>query len=460
MRERWGAAIGVSAGSVAALLFLVLLFHVSHAGAAPQAESGRSFIGVASCAGSTCHGRSEANGKIVRQDELMLWQSASSPTGAHSRAWRVLTEPRGKAIAGRLGLGNAGTAAMCVGCHATPAGAGQRGARFQHSDGVGCEGCHGAASAWLASHYAVGGTHAANVARGMVPLENPRARAARCLDCHFGSADQGQFVNHRIMAAGHPRISFELDLFTTLQQHHNEDADYAQRKGRSSPVQVWAVGQAMALERSLGLFASARGTEGVFPEFYFFDCHTCHRRISDEPSFAPNPTNNPGRPIPTGMPAYNDENMIMLSAAARVAAPGLSARFEQDSRAFHRALASDRPAAVAAAARLRESARAVGNAFAGNGVSREQTFAIIQAIAGNAVSGRFTDYEGSVQAVMAVDTLLSALVKSGQVAPGAEKAIRADIELAYRAVREPNAFRAGDFRASLGRAAAAIGRLK
>jgi hypothetical protein len=294
----------------------------------------------------------------------------------------------------------------------------------------------------------------------MVPLENPRARAARCLDCHFGSADQGQFVNHRIMAAGHPRISFELDLFTTLQQHHNEDADYAQRKGRSSPVQVWAVGQAMALERSLGLFASARGTEGVFPEFYFFDCHTCHRRISDEPSFAPSPTNNPGRPIPAGMPAYNDENMIMLSAAARVAAPGLSARFEQDSRAFHRALASDRPAAVAAAARLRESARAVGNVFAGNGVSREQTFAIIQAIAGNAVSGRFTDYEGSVQAVMAVDTLLSALVKSGQVAPGAEKAIRADIELAYRAVREPNAFRAGDFRASLGRAAAAIGRLK
>jgi hypothetical protein len=112
MRERWGAAIGVSAGSLAALLFVALLFHVSHAGALPQAEGGRSFMGVASCAGSTCHGRSEANGKIVRQDELMLWQSASSPTGAHSRAWRVLTEPRGKAIAGRLGLGNAGTAAM------------------------------------------------------------------------------------------------------------------------------------------------------------------------------------------------------------------------------------------------------------------------------------------------------------------------------------------------------------
>ncbi len=458
MRRRWGVAIGASAASVAASLFLLLLLHIPDAGAAYQAS--RSFTGVASCAGSTCHGRSEANGKIVRQDELMLWQSASSPTGAHSRAWRVLTEPRAKAIAARLGIGDAGSAAMCLGCHATPAGGGQRGPRFQRSDGVGCEGCHGAASAWLASHYAVGGTHAANVARGMVPLENPRARASICLDCHFGSAEQGQFVNHRIMAAGHPRINFELDLFTTLQQHHNEDADYAQRKGRTGTVQVWAVGQAMALERSLSLFASPRGNEGVFPEFYFFDCHTCHRRISDEPSFSPAFKTNPARPIPAGMPAYNDENMIMLSAAARVAAPGLFDRFERDSRAFHAALASDRSSAIAAAAKLRESTRAVGNAFASGGVSRAQTFAIIDAIAGNAVLARFTDYEGSVQAVMAVDTLLSALVKAGQVAPAAAKGIRAELEVAYRAVRDPNAFRPNEFRASLGRAAGAIARLK
>jgi hypothetical protein len=38
--------------------------------------------------------------------------------------------------------------------------------------------------------------------------------------------------------------------------------------------------------------------------------------------------------------------------------------------------------------------------------------------------------------------------------------IRADINAAYRAVHEPNDYRPRDFRASLGRAAAAIGRLK
>ena len=454
-------AIGSAAGALLLSIFLlILVLRPTGASALIQGQSGFAHVGVASCAGSTCHGRSEADGKIVRQDELRSWQDEASPSGAHSRAWRVLTEPRSRAIAARLGIGQASTAPMCLGCHATPAAQSQRGPRFQLSDGVGCEGCHGAAGGWLASHYAVGGTHASNVSRGMVPLESPRARASVCLDCHYGSADQGQFVNHRIMAAGHPRISFELDLFSTLQQHHNEDGDYVQRKGRTDSVRMWAVGQTMALERSLSLFSGPRGTEGIFPEFYFFDCHTCHRRISDDPRFDPDGETNPGRPIPGGMPAYNDENMIMLSAAARVAAPGLAARFDRDSRAFHAALARDRPSAVAAAGVLRESARALGSAFSAGGISRAQTFEIIDSIAGSAISPRFTDYAGSVQAVMAVDTLLSSLVNSGAIASASAHTIRSDINLAYRAVRDPNAYRPREFRASLGRAAAAIRRLK
>jgi hypothetical protein len=185
-----------------------------------------------------------------------------------------------------------------------------------------------------------------------------------CLDCHFGSGDGGQFVDHRIMAAGHPRISFELDLFTTLQQHHNEDTDYAQRKQRPSGVQVWAVGQAMALDRSLALFAGPRGNRGSFPNSISSTATPVHRRISDDPGFRPSNVSNPSRPGPGDLPSYNDENMIMLAAAVRVAAPSLSARFERDSRAFHAAMAQGRPAAVAAAGRLRESAMAVGNAIA------------------------------------------------------------------------------------------------
>ena len=465
MRRNRDIAIGFGSLSlaVAALASFLFLMKPVGAEAVAQASGGGAHVGVASCGGTTCHGRSEGNGAVVRQDELMIWQDPASPAGAHSRAYAVLATPRSREIARRLGLPNndATRAAMCVGCHATPAAEGRRGPRFQLSDGVGCEGCHGAAGGWLASHYAVGGTHAANVARGLVPLENPRARANVCLDCHFGSADQGQFVTHRIMAAGHPRIAFELDLFTTLQAHHSEDADYHARKGRPNPVQTWAVGQAMALDRSLTLFStSERGTEGIFPEFYFFDCHSCHRRISDDPRAEPTALANPGRPIPIGMPPYNDENMIMLSAAARVVSPELAQRFERDSRAFHRAIASDRISAVRAAAALRESTLALSSAFGSSAMGPQQTFAIIDGIASTAISERFTDYAGSVQAVMATDTLLSALVAGGQVSNERANSIRGDINLAYQAVRDPNAYDPRQFRASLGRAAAAIRRLR
>ena len=459
-RSRNLAMIFGGAGLLLALL-AALIFRPAGATAQAQPQNSGTYVGVATCSGSTCHGRSEPTGKIVRQDELMIWQDDSTPAGAHSRAWSVLQNPRSRMIAQNLGIGEATRAPMCLGCHATPAPQAARGARFQLSDGVGCEGCHGPASGWLSSHYEVGANHAQNVARGLVPLDNPRARAAQCLDCHFGSADDGQFVNHRIMAAGHPRIAFELDLFSTLQQHHNEDGDYARRKGRTSGVQLWAVGQAMALERSLSLFTNpARGTEGVFPEFYFFDCHSCHRRISDNPNFQPTAVDNPARPIPEGMPAYNDENMIMLAAAARVAAPSIAAQFERDSRAFHQALGRDRASAVAAANRLRDTARNLANAFSSATMGRQQTFAIIDAITSNAIQERYTDYAGSVQAVMATDTLLSSLVNSGQVSTGQAEGIRTDINTAYRAVRDPNEYQPREFRASLGRAASAIRRLR
>jgi len=453
-------AIGLGAfGAIAALTFLLIFKpFASPAVAQGPGHSGATYVGVATCGGTTCHGRSQGDGPHVRQDEIMLWQDPATPAGAHSRAYAVLREPRARAIAERLGLGEATGAPACLGCHATPVG--PRGVRFQTTDGVGCESCHGPASGWLTSHYAVGGTHAANVRNGLVPLDNAQARADRCLNCHFGASAENQFVTHRIMAAGHPRISFELDLFTTLQQHYTVDDDYRQRgKNLASGTQVWATGQAMALERSLSLFVSQRGTEGIFPEFYFFDCHSCHRQISDDPRFRPGAVANPGRPIPSGMPPYNDENMIMLSAAARVVAPGLAARFERDSRAFHAAMATDRPSAVAAAATLRQSARALADAFSGADFGAGATFRIIDTITTEAIRDRFTDYAGSVQAVMATDTLLSSLVNQGRVSAGQANSIRADINGAYRAVHDPNQYDPGGFRASLGRAAAAIRRL-
>src|SRR5438105_1641438 len=82
-------------------------------------------------------------------------------------------------------------------------------------------------------------------ANSLYPTNEPVAEAKLCLSCHFGNADK--FVTHRMMGAGHPRMSFELDTFSQTQPpHFVVDADWYERKGVYDGVRVWAVGQALA----------------------------------------------------------------------------------------------------------------------------------------------------------------------------------------------------------------------
>ena len=163
------------------------------------------------------------------------------------------------------------------------------------------------------------------------------------------------------------------------------------------------------------------------------------------------------------MPPYNDENMIMLvgRGAGRGAAASRRASSATAAPSTPR-MARDRGAAVAAAGRLRETrARARRRLRRRAAWAATQTFAIIDAITSEAISPRFTDYAGSVQAVMAADTLLSALVNAG---PGHRRrgdqrsAPTSTAPIARCAIPMPTI--RGDFRASLGRAAAAIRRLR
>lgn len=456
---RLGGLKAVAAAMTACALAAVLAFAPGAPSTAqPAARTQGVHLGVASCAGSTCHGRGEADGAVVRQNELMTWQDESSPAGAHARAYRVLLEPRSQEIARRLGIGPAHQAGECLACHSDAPAATMRAGKHALSDGVGCEACHGGSSGWISSHTGVGVSHADNVAQGLLALEKPQVRAAVCLDCHFGG-EGDQFVTHRIMAAGHPRISFELDLFTALQRHHDEDADYAKRKTVAAPATMWAVGQAMAVERAASLYAS-RGSDGVFPEFYFLDCRTCHRAFSDSKSMRATWIANPGRPIPSGYPAFNDENMIVLASAAKVAAPDLATALDRDSRAFHASFSRDRAANRAAAVQLAGTARRLADRFDGAALGRAQILAMLDDVLSGATAARYTDYQGGAQAVMAVDSLLNALAAANAGDRRAVAGMKGDVDRAYAAVRDANAWRPADFRAALTRIDSAVARMR
>jgi len=233
-------ALGLAAAALAA--------QAADAPALPY-EAKAMHLGVVNCASSLCHGSiSEWKGSNVLQNEYVTW----SRVDKHAlRANQVLLNDRSRRIAANLGLKQpAHEAKICVDCHGHNPPAERRGERFKASDGISCEACHGPSENWIKSHVAPGATHEQNVRNGLYPTEDPVALARLCLSCHFGNKDK--FVTHRIMGAGHPRLSFELDTFTQTQPpHFVVDEDWRSRKGRWDGVRVWAIGQALAAQESL-----------------------------------------------------------------------------------------------------------------------------------------------------------------------------------------------------------------
>jgi hypothetical protein len=125
----------------------------------------------------------------------------------------VLLGDRAIRIASKLGMPDAKSADSCLNCHAWNLPPDRRGPHFNISDGVGCGACHGGGASWIGVHLS-GASHKANLAAGLYPTENPGARAELCLTCHYGSSER--VVSRKMIEAGHPRLSFELDTYSSM----------------------------------------------------------------------------------------------------------------------------------------------------------------------------------------------------------------------------------------------------
>ncbi len=442
---------------------------------------GQTHLGVATCAGP-CHSRQSAlgvaEGAAMRGSEIVVWQDVNTLRGKHSQAFVALQGPRAQDIGRKLGIGDPARAQECLSCHSDDPAAGKRGPQLLRSDGVSCEACHGGAGGkWLASHYAPGATHAQNVANGMYPTDDPAARARLCASCHLGASAADQYVTHRIMGAGHPRLTFELELFTALQAHHYEDADYARRKPIQNRAKVWAVGQASAMRSDLQLFLdSPHAKAGIFPEETFFDCRSCHRLISDSDDFRSHWKANPGRPTGPGTPVFNDANLIMLAAVERAVSPTLAATLEARARAFHAALQTDGPAVRRAGEALEGALDEVSASLSRARFDIALTRTMLREVVSASLADRYTTYASAEQAIMAIDSLTRTLAdagrplppappKPGQPPPPGQLALatpapkpppqpaKAEIDAAYKVVADPNAYDQDAFRRALGQVA-------
>jgi hypothetical protein len=376
----------------------------------PQYSKDKS-LGVASCASSLCNGAVETwKDSNVLQNEYVTW----SRSDKHARSYAVLLNDRSKEIAKKLGMKEAPHKAdLCLDCHTYNPPPPHRGEGFLIADGIACEACHGPAERWIKGHVEPKANHAGNVANGMYPTNDDVARAKLCLSCHLGN--EQKFVTHKIMAAGHPRMSFELDTFTQIgPAHFRIDDDWRKRKGSWDGVRAWAIGQAVAAQDIIGLLLSPRGRDDLFPELVLFDCHSCHHPMADKRNTAARWGAGPG------IVRLNDASLLMLRQIARRVDVDGAAAFAQQVERLHRAVASGDDT-MAQARGVQEMIAGLIPKISAHGFSVDDVRGILGGLIDDGLAGQYGDYQGAEQAAMALQSVADFMARRGMLRPATVK---------------------------------------
>ncbi|HSD74355.1 MAG TPA: multiheme c-type cytochrome [Steroidobacteraceae bacterium] len=390
------------ASRLSALTSLALVLFAPHA----RADGAFRHLGVASCASSICHGSAKPlDAHTVQQNEYVTWMHFDP----HSGAYRTLLEERSQVMARRLGIGAAHEARLCLDCHADNTAPSQRGPRFQLSDGIGCETCHGGAEAWIARHDDSPALPRPELERlGLHRGEDPEARAALCVSCHVGAGER--FADHRLMAAGHPRLSFELDTFTELwrtsggREHYRRDADYLSRKSVPTGSDTWVAGLMEAVRVQLAQMRGAHAqSAGGLPEFALYNCYSCHRAMR----FNYGEGRGLAADLAPGSLRLDDSRLVMLSAVFAAVSPADDESLRAQTAGLHRAASDGREALTAASAGLESWLAQARERVSAQPLSREQKKLIVQNLVKAAERGEYGDYAAAEQAAMAIVLLLA-----------------------------------------------------
>ncbi|HVO29346.1 MAG TPA: multiheme c-type cytochrome [bacterium] len=184
MNRKLGLTLTAAAGLVAWALSGTV------ATPAASAAAPAKFIGVSGCGSSSCHGNPSGS------NEMKTWQDKDPHAGAYEK----LSDEKATKIAKAVGEADATTSAKCLGCHSTggDASADMKEKTLKAEDGVSCESCHGAGSAYKDDKHQKDRAFA--LANGLVDLAKKDVRKANCDKCH-GKIDD------KMVAAGHPKPS-------------------------------------------------------------------------------------------------------------------------------------------------------------------------------------------------------------------------------------------------------------
>ena len=376
------------------LILLFFFFWSFNLSADDQVSSSSAVhLGVKTCSNTTCHAANNPwQISAVLQNEYITWLNESK----HSNAYETLLSKKSKRIADNLGFSDPTKVELCLNCHADNVPDNKRGPLFDISDGVGCESCHGGAENWLGKHVSGTGDHADNLELGMYPTDNVLKKAVLCASCHVGNTKKS--VAHRLYGAGHPRLVFELDTFLNNQpSHHRVDSDYLIRKSVANNSDLWAVGQIINTDFILSKLSDInQSRDGLFPELSLFDCHACHRSVTDNINLK--------EPLAKkiGIPRINDSGIIMLGILSKIIAPELTEDFENGPTSLHNATAKNIENVAIIAKKLKKSTEALMLKMEKISFTDDMSEKLLYLLIDSAGKGLFTDFADAEQALMAI----------------------------------------------------------
>lgn len=371
------------------------------------------YMGAVSCAGSSCHGSPQPiQNSNVLQNEYDTWFHAKAPT--HVKAFDVLLLPRSQRIARNMHLSApAEKSKICLDCHALNVPKNKLAGNVEITDGVSCESCHGPAGGWRAQHFQSGWSHAESVKNGMIDLRDLHKRDQLCLSCHMGDATRQ--VDHELIAAGHPILTFELDNFTESQlmpRHWKRVSEKpvatAGDRVETHGIRAWAVGQAVTFREGVEHVARHARSDR-WPEFADMSCANCHHALNGGEW-----RQERGYKLRAGLPQWSPQRYAVLRNLVQNVAPGESASLDRDVATLAGAVAkmnSTKDVISAANSIDRTMSRVIPKVDATDW-SESRIRSLMSTIAKDGDYYRYADRQAAEQATYALVSLSSYLVKA------------------------------------------------
>jgi hypothetical protein len=414
------------------------------------------YIGPGSCAATSCHGSvKHVSGSRVLQNEYSTWILQDK----HSRAYQALTGDVGERMARILKLGSkAEESPKCLACHALYTAPEQRGRAFEISEGVSCESCHGPASAWLGPHTTRDWPHEKSVAFGMRDTRNVMHRAALCLECHLGTKEK--FVDHEMIAAGHPDLYFELDSFSAIMPRHwKVPRESAPGNPVEDPawagVRDWATGEAVQLRASMQRLAwrgnnQRADKKDVWPEYSELSCFACHHSLGPAKDSWRQEHGYEGR-RPGDAPWNASRYAVFRHFAKQIDSASAQEldRYLLTVSTEMSKLNPGRSVVANAAQAAAPLAQRIAERLATMQYDQAITLRMLQRITDDAENIAISDERAAEQAAMALDSLYIAYSKDAKPSNDAE--VRAAINALFQQLENPSAYNADQFASALRR---------